>query len=89
MNYFLSYYDFIKMEDGCSKIDDFLGYWFIRKALWASKNSIKESASSIKKFYKCMVSLGYVNKDDYNKMCEIIKENMEDWLSNIKDEYYI
>jgi hypothetical protein len=33
------------------EINMFLGYWFIKKAMWASKSSIKANAASLKKFY--------------------------------------
>ena len=29
----------------------FLGFWFIRKAMWASQSSIKGNATSLKKLY--------------------------------------
>ena len=40
-NVFLIYYDICKPEDGAHKIDSFLGYWFIHKAMWATVSSIK------------------------------------------------
>ena len=51
---YLNYYELVKMEDGISRIDSFLGDWFIRKCMWSSKTSIKETAASIKKFYQAM-----------------------------------
>ena len=80
LNNFLTYSDINKMEDGINEIDSFLGDWFIRKCMWSSKSSIKENASSIKKFYQCMKEKGYVKEEDYNSLCEEIKENMECWL---------
>ena len=36
--------------EGVSGIKYFLGYWFIRKAMWAGPTSIRENAASLKKF---------------------------------------
>lgn len=42
----------IKVEDGMNCIHSFLDDWFIEKCLWASRNSLKETVTSIKKFYQ-------------------------------------
>lgn len=85
LNDYLTYMDINKMECGINEIDSFLGDWFIRKCMWSSKSSIKENASSIKKFYQCMKEKGYVKEEDYNSLCEEIKENMDCWLESIDD----
>lgn len=85
INDFLNYYDVYKMEDGIFEIDDFLGDWFIRKCLWSSRNSIKETAASIKKFYQCMMEFKHIEEDDYKKLCDVIKNNMEIWLDTMDD----
>lgn len=86
LNDYLTYYDeIIKMEDGTQHIGSFLGDWFIRKAIWASKSSIKEMASSLKKFYEYMSALGFVKISDYQEMCYEIKDNMDLYLENLED----
>ena len=86
LNYYLTYYDeIIKMEDGTQHTRSFLGDWFIRKAMWASKSSIKEMASSLKKFYEYMSALGFVKISDYQEMCYEIKDNMDRYLENLED----
>lgn len=62
----------------------FLGDWFIRKAIWDSKSSIKEMASSLKKFYEYMSALGFVKISDYQDMCYEIKDNMDLYLENLE-----
>lgn len=47
INDYLNYYDVTKMEDGIALVHSFLDGWFIEKCLWASRNSLKETASSI------------------------------------------
>ena len=86
LNDYLTYYDeIIKMEDGTQYTRSFLGDWFIRKAMWASKSSIKEMASSLKKFYEYMSVLGFVKISDYQEMCYEIKDNMDRYLENLED----
>lgn len=85
INDFLNYYDFNKMEKGCYELDNFLGDWFIRKCLWSSVSSLKATATSIKKFYQCMNELGYIKNEEYNYLCEEIKDNMEYWIETMND----
>ena len=61
----------------------FLDGWFIEKCMWASRNSLKETAASIKKFYQYMSENNYVNKKDYEYMCSFIKENMDNFLEQV------
>jgi len=51
INTFLLNEDAIPAKEGASHISMFLGYWFIRKAMWASPSAIRENAASLKKFY--------------------------------------
>lgn len=83
INDYLNYYDASTMEDGVYYVHGFLDGWFIEKCLWSSRNSLKETAASIKKFYQCMSEKGYVSKDDYNELCSFIKENMDEFLEQM------
>lgn len=85
INDYLNYYDITKVEDGINEIDTFFSDWFIRKCMWSSKTSIKETAASIKKFYQCMSEHNYINKEDYKILCEEIKDNMEFWLESLEE----
>ena len=62
----------------------FLGYWFIRKAMWASQSSIKENASSLKKFYQCMLEKGFIEQQDLDELKLTIKEEMPEWLATVR-----
>lgn len=84
INDYLNYYDIEKMEEGIYSVYGFLNGWFIEKCLWSSKNSIKETAASIKKFYECMSCLGYVKTEDYKMLCKEIKENMDEFLDSME-----
>lgn len=71
------------MEDGIFEVYLFLNDWFIRKCMWASKSSIKENASSIKKFYQCLSEKEHLKVEDYKLLCKEIKNNMEEFLDSI------
>lgn len=83
INAYLLYEDAIEAKDGIHSVSMFLGYWFIRKALWASQASIKSSAASIKKFYAFLVEKGLVDKNDLAELEVLIKEQMKEWMKTI------
>lgn len=83
INEFLLYEDAVEAKDGVHSVSMFLGYWFIRKALWASQASIKSNASSIKKFYAFLTENGQVDRDDLDDLFETIKEEMPEWLVTV------
>ena len=83
INDYLNYYDVIKVEEGMEEIYSFFDGWFIEKCLWASRSSLKEIASSIKKFYQYMSENNYVSVENYKDMCIFIKENMNEFLEQL------
>ncbi len=80
VNTFLLYEDAIPAREGASSVSMFLGYWFIRKAMWASPTSIKQNAASLKKFYSFMHEQGQIDADDLEDLKETIKEDMPEWV---------
>ena len=81
VNTFLLYEDTLKPEDGVHEVGMFLGYWFIRKALWATKVSMKSNAASLKKFYGFMLENGSIQQEALDELKEQIKEEMPEWLA--------
>jgi hypothetical protein len=86
INEFLMYEEATDASEGVCQIDLFLGYWFIKKAMWASKSSIKSNATSIKKFYEFMLEKGNIDEEDYIDLKDEIKNNMQEWLDTM-DRY--
>ena len=83
INEYLLREDILPMESGMgSEIGMFLGYFFIRRCMWSTPASIKSNASSFKKFYKCMMDHGKIEKSDYVDMCEYIKEKLPEWQAD-------
>ena len=70
--------------EGVARVDYFLGYWFIRKAMWASPASIKENAAGLKKFYMYLEEIGKVSGDDLAELREDIKTGMPEWVATIR-----
>ena len=84
INEFLLYEEPSKAQEGVDKLDEFLGYWFIRKAMWASVTSIKENITSLKHFYTYMHTIDEIDLEELNAMKEEIKEGKDEWLEAIR-----
>jgi site-specific recombinase XerD len=83
-NEFLLYEEAIEAKDGASHISMFLGYWFIRKAMWSSVSQIKSYVASFKKFYTFMCEKGYIKQEQLEDMKDMIKEEMPEWIETMK-----
>ncbi|MCF6217631.1 MAG: phage integrase SAM-like domain-containing protein [Gammaproteobacteria bacterium] len=86
LNEYLLYEDAIEATEGVGAVGMFLGYWFIKKAMWASRSSIKGNATSIKRFYTFLYEKGLIEKNDLDDLKEEIKESMSEWLATL-DRY--
>ena len=84
INDFLLYEDAIKATDGMDEIGMFLGYWFIKKAMWSNKAAIKKNATSLKKFYQYLCEDGKITKDSLQDMKGRIEEDMPEWLATME-----
>ena len=83
INHYLLYEEIILPEDGITGIDMFLGYWFIKKASWASQSSIKSNAASLTKFYTFLLKKELITQDDLNELKTTIKDEMSEWLETL------
>jgi hypothetical protein len=84
INDYLLYEDAIEAFEGVHKVSMYLGYWFIRKAMWASASSIRSNAASIKKFYAFMLAKGLVDPQALDILAQTFKEDMPTWLAQMK-----
>lgn len=86
INEYLVRYDIQDVTAGCScaNLSGFLGDWFIRKTSWASCSNIKGNSASFKKFYALMLEKGVIKQENYDMLCETIKEEMPEWLATMK-----
>lgn len=81
LNEYLCDYEAAPMEDGMDYVGDFLGEFFIRKAMWSTPSTIRSTAASLKKFYKCMAELGYVPKKAIPVFNADIKAGLPEWCA--------
>ncbi len=84
INTYLLNYDATEAKEGVSGINMFLGYWFIKKAMWASQATIRSNAASFKKFYTFMLDEKLISSEDLLDLKATIKEEMPEWLEEIK-----
>ena len=82
---FLNYYDASSMEEGCYRVDEFLGDWYIRKCMWSTAGNLKTTSASIKKFYQCMLELGHIDQEHYDELQSTIKDHMDIWIEEIEE----
>lgn len=82
LNDYLLYEEPLTFDIGPGRVDDYFGYFFIRKFAWATPASIRRNAASIKKFYKSMVNHGKIAETDYEDLCKTIKNQMPQWLAD-------
>ena len=86
INVYLLYDEFVSPDKGYDRLDDFFGYFFPRKAMWSSPNSVKENITSLKKFYKYLNEFSFITNANLKEMNNSIKEEKEHWLSLYDDE---
>ena len=70
-------------EDGIEFVDEFLGDFFIRKAMWSDESSIKSNIASIKKFYQFLKTLSLISNEEYKKLNDTIRNNKETWIKTV------
>ena len=84
INDYLAHYDFVEAREGIDRVSEFLGDWFIRKAMWSTKTTILSNITSIKKFYRYLLEIGEIEKEDFNRLKNIIKEEKDIWIETVE-----
>ncbi len=84
INVFLLYSEPKQPAEGTDEIDYFLGYWFIKKAMWSNEVSIKSNVASLKKFYEFMFEQGMVAAEALQEMKAVIKEGLPEWIETMR-----
>ncbi|MEA2115858.1 MAG: recombinase [Thermodesulfobacteriota bacterium] len=84
INDFLLYESPQKAAEGINELNYFLGYWFIKKAMWASATTIKENCTSLKHFYSYMNQIGQVSDEALSAMKGEIKESKDEWIETVQ-----
>jgi len=87
INHCLVYDEPQSVTSGCDNgnLNYFFGYWFNKKASWASGSHIRRNAASFKKFYTFLLEKSVIKQSDYDELCETIKLDMSEWLEIIAE----
>jgi hypothetical protein len=62
----------------------YLGYWFVKKAVWSSAANVKGSATSLTKFYTFLLEKKLIEAEVLLDLKATIKEEMADWLEQVE-----
>ena len=65
------------------ELDDFLGYFFPRKCMWATVNSLNRYVSSLKKFTIFLFENDYMSSKDFSNVIEQLKYHKEYWIDSL------
>lgn len=87
INHYLLYDSCTPAKEGISSMNGFFNWFFPRKAMWSSRASVKETAASLKKFYKYLSEMGVMPPADYLFLLAEIKSEMTEWLGHYENEY--
>ena len=88
INDYLLYDSCTPAKEGVSAVNGFFNWFFPRKAMWSSRASTKETAASLKKFYKFLAEMGVMPPADYLFLLAEVKSGMPpEWLENYENEY--
>lgn len=95
INAFCAERQFVNYAQGLDCVSDFLGYYAIHTYTCCSADSLRQMATSIKKFYKCMMENNKISEADYEKLSFLLKdmlpiwaEDCEEYNNRFRDEYY-
>lgn len=67
------------MEEGLHELNEFFGWFYIRKCLWSTPANLKTTAASLKKFYECMAEHEFITSKEIKDFKDDIRENMDEW----------
>ena len=72
------------MEQGVERLDEYFGYFFIRKCMWSNVKNLPENTESVRLFYKSMMEHGVIEAKAYEKVEATITENINDWAEDMR-----
>lgn len=72
------------IEQGVDRLDEYFGYFFIRKCMWSNERNLSENVESVRLFYKSMSEHGVIEAEAYGRVESTIRERMEDWATDMQ-----
>ena len=79
INEFLLYRDATRPAEGIGEISEFLGDWFIRKAMWSTPRYIKGTATSLYKFYGFLAASDKITLAELAELKGTIAQHLAEW----------
>lgn len=79
INDFLCHDQAYDIVEGMDRVRYFFDDWYPQRE-YMRRIGVNKYSSSIKKFYQCMLELGYIEEDDYEDLSLYIKEAKEMWI---------
>jgi hypothetical protein len=79
INEFLLYHDATRPAEGIGEISEFLGDWFIRKAMWSTPRYIKATATSLYKFYGFLAAPDKITLAELAELKGTIARHLAEW----------
>jgi hypothetical protein len=79
INEFLLCHDATRPVEGIGEISEFLGDWFIRKAMWSTPRYIKASATSLYKFYDFLAASDKITLAELAELKGTIAQHLAEW----------
>ncbi len=87
INTFTLHYEIETPQDAWHGIDMYFHEFMPNKTTFGSVNDTKSSIASLKKFYKYLVELKRLSKNDYDEILDMIKNNKDEWFDVYDDEF--
>ncbi len=53
--------------------------------MWASKDTINNNATSMKKFYTYLKEINRISEEDFKELLLTIKQNKKNWIEAIEE----
>jgi hypothetical protein len=72
------------MEQGVSRLDEYFGYFFIRKCMWSNAKNLPENTESVRLFYKSMMEHDVIDAGAYEIVQATITEKMDEWAADMR-----
>jgi hypothetical protein len=88
LNEYLWGWEEAHMAEGTARIDAFFMGFYIDQWFWASPTSVRQTAASIKKFYRSMLNHRKISEKEYQQVEKTIQNRKEEWVKELrrKDE---
>lgn len=87
---FIDYYLVVVREsnplEGYVFISEFLEFWYNDRKDSVTQTTLKNAVTSVRKFYEYLRDFSYIDRDTYDNIVNILKENTSFYLNKINNK---